>query len=93
MLLAALLIPATVWLQAKYSLEQDRAYIRLPKLRLAFYLVIVCFTILDFLVPLLALRGKSWNMMDTVIKTLVPLVIIVLFAKLVLNKDVRDILK
>ena len=93
LLLAALLIPATVWLQAKYSLEQDRAYIRLPKLRLAFYLVIVCFTILDFLVPLLALRGKSWNMMDTVIKTLVPLVIIVLFAKLVLNKDVRDILK
>ncbi|GAB2022309.1 hypothetical protein RyT2_13830 [Pseudolactococcus yaeyamensis] len=92
LLATAILIPVTIWLQSKYSLEQDSSYIRLPKLRLAFYLLIVFFTILDFLVPLLALRGNNWNMVDSLIYTIVPIVIVILFAKLVLNKDIRHLL-
>ncbi|MGO2764671.1 MAG: hypothetical protein ACTIAI_06155 [Pseudolactococcus laudensis] len=90
-MIGGVLILATVWLQSKYSLEQDSSYIRLPKLRLAFYLVIVFFAIFDFLVPLLALRGNNWNAMDSVIHVVVPVVFVVLFAKLVLNKDIRHL--
>lgn len=90
-MIGGVLILATVWLQSKYSLEQDSSYIRLPKLRLAFYLVIVFFAIFDFLVPLLALRGNNWNTMDSVIHVVVPVVFVVLFAKLVLNKDIRHL--
>ena len=90
-LIGGLSILATVWLQSKYSLEQDSSYIRLPKLRLAFYLVIVFFTVFDFLVPLFALRGDNWRVMDSVIHVIVPIVLVVLFAKLVLNKDIRHL--
>lgn len=91
-ILTAVLLPVLLVLQSLYSLEQESAYIRLPQLRLAFYLVIVGLAIFDFLVPL-AMGQVKGDLIGVILQVAIPLVIIVLFAKLVLKQDLRQLLK
>ncbi|MDN6118859.1 MAG: hypothetical protein L0I69_03640, partial [Lactococcus sp.] len=72
-----------------YSLEQDTFYIKLDKLRLPFYSGILVLVILDFVLTFF-LPGMSINTpLD--IGLLIGLIVCIpiIFAKLVLNKDIR----
>lgn len=89
LILLVILLPIIMILHKHYSLEQDTFYIKLDKLRLPFYSGILVLVILDFVLTFF-LPGMSINTpLD--IGLLIGLIIgiPIIFAKLVLNKDVR----
>ncbi|QDJ27145.1 hypothetical protein BHS01_00485 [Lactococcus paracarnosus] len=93
LILLVILLPIIILLHQHYSLEQDTFYIKLDKLRLPFYSGILVLVILDFVLTFF-LPGMSINT-PLNIGLLIGLIIAIpiIFAKLVLNKDVRRLLK
>ncbi|GFH42908.1 hypothetical protein Hs30E_14590 [Lactococcus hodotermopsidis] len=89
---AVLCLPLTIWMQTKYSLEQESAYIRIRKFSLPFYVLIVFFSIFDFIIPLF-MENKGFNVVALILSVIIPIAIILIFAKLVLNKNVLTLIK
>jgi hypothetical protein len=89
---ALLGLPIVIALQKRHSLEQDSFYIKLDKLRLPFYVMIVIMTIIDFVLPFF--RANVTDLpLDMVINLVLLVGIPIVFAKLILNKDVREFFK
>ena len=89
LILLVILLPIIMILHKHYSLEQDTFYIKLDKLRLPFYSGILVLVILDFVLTFFLPSRFISTPLD--IGLLIGLIvgIPIIFAKLVLNKDVR----
>lgn len=89
LILLVILLPIIMILHKHYSLEQDTFYIKLDKLRLPFYSGILVLVILDFVLTFFLPNRFISTPLD--IGLLIGLIIgiPIIFAKLVLNKDVR----
>ncbi|MGX7047849.1 hypothetical protein RU86_GL001901 [Lactococcus piscium] len=89
LILLVILLPIIMILHKHYSLEQDTFYIKLDKLRLPFYSGILVLVILDFVLTFFLPNRFISTPLD--IGLLIGLIvgIPIIFAKLVLNKDIR----
>ncbi|GAX48007.1 hypothetical protein [Pseudolactococcus reticulitermitis] len=90
---AVIAIPIILILQKRQSLEQDSFYIKLKALRLPFYIGVVILTILDFVLPFFMMGRVMEAPLDVVINLVMIAGVFTVFAKLILDKDVRDFLK
>lgn len=90
---AAIVIPIVLVLQKSQSLEQDSFYIKLKALRLPFYIGIVILTIIDFFLPFFMMGRVLDSPLTVVINSVMMVGLLAVFAKLVLDKDIRDVFK
>jgi hypothetical protein len=90
---AAIVIPIVLVLQKSQSLEQDSFYIKLKALRLPFYIGIVIVTIIDFFLPFFMMGRVLDSPLTVVINSVMMVGLLAVFAKLVLDKDIRNFLK
>ena len=89
--LAMIFIPLIVRLQSNYSVEQDLAYIRSEKLRLPFYILILVCVLIDFVITACLYTSMRRDILSVVILLGLTVVVPIVFAKLVLNLDVRKL--
>lgn len=88
---AIVFIPTIIMLQRHYSVEQDLAYIRSEKLRLPFYILILVCVLLDFVISACLYTSMRSDILSIVILLGLTLVVPIVFAKLVLNLDIRKL--
>lgn len=93
LIFAAIAIPIVLVLQKRQSLEQDSCYIRLKVLRLPFYIGVVILTIIDFILPFFITGQVMDTPLDMMINVVMTVGILTVFAKLILGKDIRHLLK
>ena len=89
--LAMIFIPLIVRLQSNYSVEQDLAYIRSEKLRLPFYILILVCVLIDFVITACLYTSMRSDILSVVILLGLTVAVPIVFAKLVLNLDVRKL--
>ncbi|MDN6030074.1 MAG: hypothetical protein L0I48_05610 [Lactococcus plantarum] len=89
--LVMIFIPLIVRLQSNYSVEQDLAYIRLEKLRLPFYILILVCVLIDFVITACLYTSMRSDILSVVILLGLTVAVPIVFAKLVLNLDVRKL--
>lgn len=84
-------VPIVMLLQSSYSVEQDLAYIRLEKLRLPFYILILVCVLLDFILTIFLYTSMHSDVLSLIVLLGLTVVIPIVFAKLVLNRDIRKL--
>lgn len=89
---ACLAIPIVMMLQKRHSLEQDSFYVKLEPLRLPIYIGILILAVLDFVLPFFV-NDMLRSPLDMLLNLVMLVGVTVVFAKLVLDKDVRNLIR